>query len=131
MSFLLLEIFPQLNALVDDSGKAVQCDFGLSRVRVDITIRTTKEDPEIIVGSRNWMAPELLEGGSLKKVCDTYAYGMTIPEVSFAFPTPSASDLRCYKIYMNDTISTTSTFSIWLSIRVSGRSIRMRMRHLS
>jgi serine/threonine protein kinase len=34
------------------------------------------------MGSPNWMAPELLLGGSLKKHCDIYAFGMTIFEVS-------------------------------------------------
>jgi serine/threonine protein kinase len=34
------------------------------------------------MGSRNWMAPELLLGGSLKMPCDIYAFGMTLYEVS-------------------------------------------------
>ena len=34
------------------------------------------------MGSRNWMAPEQLLGGLLKKPCDIYALGMTIYEVS-------------------------------------------------
>jgi serine/threonine protein kinase len=68
--------------LIDDSGKAVLCDFGLTRIRADVTSRTSKVDGGII-GSRNWMAPELLLGGSLKKPSDIYAFGMTIYEVSF------------------------------------------------
>ena len=73
---------PQLNILIDDSGKAVLCDFGLSRIKADATSRTTRTDVGGIVGSRNWMAPELLLGGSLKKPSDIYAFGMTIYEVS-------------------------------------------------
>jgi serine/threonine protein kinase len=75
-------IFLQLNVLMDDGGKAVLCDFGLSRVRADVTSRTMKADAAIIIGSRNWMAPERLIGGSLKKPSDIYAFGMTIYEVS-------------------------------------------------
>ena len=68
---------------MDEGGKAVLCDFGLSRVRADVTSRTMKADAAIIIGSRNWMAPERLIGGSIKKPSDIYAYGMTIYEVSY------------------------------------------------
>jgi serine/threonine protein kinase len=67
--------------LIDDIGNAVLCDFGLSRVKADTTSQTMKSIAESIVGSRNWMAPERLLGGTLKKPSDIYALGMTIFEV--------------------------------------------------
>jgi len=70
-----------MNVLIDDSYKAVLCDFGLSRMKADVTSRTAHPDQRTIVGSRNWMAPERIMGGSLKKPCDIYAFGMTIFEV--------------------------------------------------
>ena len=74
--------------LIDGSGKAVLCDFGLSRIKADATSRTVvKPEGVNIVGSRNWMAPELLLGSSLKKSCDIYAFGMTLYEVSVLFIT--------------------------------------------
>ncbi|KIM77885.1 hypothetical protein PILCRDRAFT_824860 [Piloderma croceum F 1598] len=70
-----------LNVLIDDNGRAVLCDFGLSRIKADATSRTARPVGESIVGSRNWMAPEQLLGGLLKKPCDIYALGMTIYEI--------------------------------------------------
>ena len=68
--------------LIDDGGNAVLCDFGLSRIKADATSRTVRADGGGIVGSHNWMSPEQLQGGSLKKPCDIYAFGMTLYEVS-------------------------------------------------
>jgi serine/threonine protein kinase len=89
-------MFPQLNVLIDDGEKAVLCDFGLSHVKVDVSRRTKKQDAEVVVGSYNWMAPELLMGGDLEEPCDIYAYGMTIYEVSFGLPTLSIPTLKLY-----------------------------------
>ena len=72
--------------LIDDSGKAVLCDFGLSHVKADTMSRTVRADGQriVIVGSRNWMSPEQLQGGLLKKSDDIYAFGMTLYEVSLS-----------------------------------------------
>jgi serine/threonine protein kinase len=70
-----------MNILIDDSMKAVLCDFGLSRVKADVTSRSATHNTGPVVGSRNWMAPELLTGGRLRKPCDIYAFGMTVFEV--------------------------------------------------
>lgn len=72
-----------MNVLIDDSGKAVLCDFGLSRVKADATSRTTIFNQPVIAGSRYWMSPERLTGGAPRKPSDIYAFGMTIYEVGF------------------------------------------------
>ena len=71
----------QLNILIDDSGKAVLFDFSLSRMRVDVTSHSGTVNPTLVVGSRNWMAPERLSGQKLRNPCDIYSFGMTIYEV--------------------------------------------------
>jgi len=69
--------------LIDNSGKAVLCDFGLSRIKADATSRpVVKSEGVDIMGSRNWRAPELLLGGSLKMPCDIYAFGMALYDVN-------------------------------------------------
>jgi serine/threonine protein kinase len=72
----------KLNILIDDAGKAVLCDFGLSRVKADVDSRTTAMKIASIVGSRNWMAPERFNGAPLREPCDVYAFGMVIYEAS-------------------------------------------------
>ncbi|KAK2462742.1 hypothetical protein APHAL10511_005260 [Amanita phalloides] len=69
------------NVLIDNSGKALLCDFGLSLVKADATSRTAKQGDAAMTGSRNWMAPELLMGGSQRKSCDVYSFGITIFEI--------------------------------------------------
>jgi serine/threonine protein kinase len=71
-----------MNVLVDDNKKAVLCDFGLSRVKADVTSRTVILGPVVITGTRNWMSPERLKGGLVRKPSDIYAFGMVIYEVN-------------------------------------------------
>jgi len=70
-----------LNVLIDDCWNAVLCDFGLSRVKADTTSQAMTSVAESFVGTRNWMAPERLLGGTLKKPNDIYSLGMTIFEI--------------------------------------------------
>jgi serine/threonine protein kinase len=73
----------QANILIDKAGTAVLCDFGLSRIKADMTSRTTTQhnSDTLGTGSRNWMSPELLRGAAPRKPSDIYALGMTIYEV--------------------------------------------------
>jgi serine/threonine protein kinase len=62
-SFLALN---QSNVLIDDTGKAVLCDFGLSVVKTGDNTSSTQVFSGEVMGSLNWMAPERLErGGSV------------------------------------------------------------------
>ncbi|KAJ7081005.1 kinase-like domain-containing protein [Mycena epipterygia] len=70
-----------INVLVDDLGRAQLCDFGLSRIKADITSRTAQVGSSISSGSRNWMAPELFAGSPTRLTSDIYAFGMTLYEL--------------------------------------------------
>jgi serine/threonine protein kinase len=73
---------PQVNILIEESGRALLCDFGLSRMKADATSRTAHTASRMIAGTRNWMAPELLAGSAPKMPSDIYAFGMTLFEVT-------------------------------------------------
>jgi hypothetical protein len=49
----------QLDVLIDDSGKYVLPDFGLSHAKAD-AISHTVQDGGFIVGCHNWMTPDRL-----------------------------------------------------------------------
>ena len=83
--FHLTYYYLQQNVLIDGSGRAVICDFGLSRVKADILSRTRTTDAAAVAGSRYWMAPERLAGKPLRKPCDIYSFGITIYEVILIF----------------------------------------------
>ncbi|KAJ7439007.1 kinase-like domain-containing protein [Mycena galericulata] len=70
-----------VNILVESSGRALLCDFGLSRIKADATSRTAHTANTTVAGSRNWMAPELLAGSPPKMPSDVYAFGMTLFEL--------------------------------------------------
>ncbi|KAJ7912675.1 kinase-like domain-containing protein [Mycena leptocephala] len=71
-----------INVLVENSGKALLCDFGLTRLKADAATRTLANvDVPQILGSRNWMAPELLTGSRYRVTSDVYAFGMTLYEL--------------------------------------------------
>ncbi|KAJ6556841.1 kinase-like domain-containing protein [Mycena vulgaris] len=70
-----------INVLVDDLGRAQLCDFGLTRIKADITSRTAQIGNIITSGSRNWMAPEMFAGSPARLPSDIYAFGMTLYEL--------------------------------------------------
>ncbi|KAJ7263394.1 kinase-like domain-containing protein [Mycena rebaudengoi] len=70
-----------INVLVEEFGRALLCDFGLARIKADITSRTRSLSDTVVSGSRNWMAPELLSGSLPRMPSDIYAFGMTVYEL--------------------------------------------------
>ncbi|KAK7060810.1 hypothetical protein VNI00_000543 [Paramarasmius palmivorus] len=70
------------NILVNSTGKACICDFGVSKVIEEVTERSASQTLTTS-GSVRWLAPELIEGSmpSPSKACDVYSFAMTILEL--------------------------------------------------
>ncbi|KAI9032135.1 hypothetical protein DFJ74DRAFT_324043 [Hyaloraphidium curvatum] len=68
-----------LNVLVDGM-RAVITDFGLSRVRVEVS-KSTNRTGNGMQGTPGFVAPEMLAGETLKPPADVYAYAMLCYEV--------------------------------------------------
>ncbi|KAJ7256620.1 kinase-like domain-containing protein [Mycena rebaudengoi] len=71
-----------MNVLVENSGRAFLCDFSLARLKADASSRTLANVaiPQV-QGTRNWMAPELLNGSRIRMPSDVYAFSMTLYEL--------------------------------------------------
>jgi len=69
------------NLLVGDGWKIKVCDFGLARP-IDKT-KKTGENPNYmtIVGTNEWMAPEVMLGLEYDNKCDVFSYGMVLYEL--------------------------------------------------
>ena len=76
---------PQLNILVDDSGRARIADFGLTKVT---------RNPDSIQSatlqhgySPRWTAPEVLNEGDASKKSDIFSFAMVMIEVCYGWYT--------------------------------------------
>lgn len=68
-----------LNVLIDGS-RAVITDFGLARLRVEVS-KSTSKTGNGLQGTPGFVAPEILAGERLNAPADVYAYAMTFYEV--------------------------------------------------
>lgn len=69
-----------LNVLLDDRLRAKISDFGLSKVKSEVNLSSTKEAKA--KGTLGWMAPELFEEKpKATQAADIYAYGMILWEL--------------------------------------------------
>jgi len=64
------------NILLEESGKAKICDFGLARSGLGMAAR-----PMTICGTDDWMAPEVILGMDYNTQADVFSYGIVLLEV--------------------------------------------------
>jgi len=63
------------NVLLDDFGRAKVCDFGLSHLKLESGVLTSR------MGSPMWTAPEVLKGEAISEAADTYSYAILLYEL--------------------------------------------------
>jgi serine/threonine-protein kinase len=71
------------NVLLDDSGRAYLCDFGLARLVMD-SERWTRSGT--LIGTPHYMAPEQGVSGRVDERCDTYSLGIVAYEMLTGSP---------------------------------------------
>lgn len=80
--------FLKCNILIDAAGRAVITDFGLAKVKGEIS-EITENPSSVLAGSTRWMAPELLitdleddQKPPISTYSDVYAFASTCLEVN-------------------------------------------------
>jgi serine/threonine protein kinase len=68
-----------LNLLLDESGRVLVSDFGISKQ--SSTATATMGGGGGMKGSAPWMAPESIRGQPFTQACDVYAFGIVIWEI--------------------------------------------------
>jgi len=71
-------MFGQSNIFVDDYGRALISGFRLATIS---GLEQTTSDQH--VGSHQWSAPEVLEGGATSKEADIFSFAMVMIEVCY------------------------------------------------
>ncbi|WRT70781.1 uncharacterized protein IL334_007780 [Kwoniella shivajii] len=69
------------NILIDDEGLPRLCDFGLSRIKLDITSKSSISSSGSVAGTLRFEPPERLRLYPLSKECDVYSFAMTIFQI--------------------------------------------------
>eukprot|EP00741_Cyanophora_paradoxa_P022224 tig00021438_g21454.t1 len=103
------------NVLVDKSGRAKICDFGMSRIKQMKTMRARRSSgnlrggggPVSLVtqafGTPQYIAPEIWRGGEFGPKTDVFAYAIVLWEIQFGHegePYPECHDIPSLSAYV-------------------------------
>jgi len=90
------------NLLVTEDWKVKVCDFGLARSSPD---DSEKKGGLTIVGTNEWMAPEVAMGETYDSSADVFSYAMVIYEIIFRTDPPARKLKDCYAFKPEETKS--------------------------
>lgn len=87
------------NVVIGDDGRAVLIDFGLAKSRTEEALTSTSE----ILGTAEYMAPEVVKGQVPDVVSDLYSLGATLYELlTDQRPTPGRNPTEIFNNILND-----------------------------
>lgn len=87
------------NIIIGGDGRAVLIDFGLAKSRTEEALTSTSE----ILGTAEYMAPEVVKGQVPDVVSDLYAIGATLYELlTDERPTPGKNPTEIFQNILND-----------------------------
>ncbi|KAG8925330.1 hypothetical protein FRC02_009771 [Tulasnella sp. 418] len=91
------------NILINNEGKAVINDFGLSQILEDISMESAKTSSTGFVGNVRWLAPEIfLDGVPRSMASDVYAFGCLVLEIATrALPFRGLQDIQVARALMS------------------------------
>eukprot|EP01061_Rhynchopus_euleeides_P046108 TRINITY_DN860_c0_g3_i1.p1 TRINITY_DN860_c0_g3~~TRINITY_DN860_c0_g3_i1.p1 ORF type:complete len:841 (+),score=146.96 TRINITY_DN860_c0_g3_i1:18-2540(+) len=89
------------NLMVDDQGVVKLADFGCSKREVELRCES---HANMLVGTPNWMAPEVVRSGSYDTKCDIWSLGCTIIDMMGTRPWPNLRE-ESHQIIMQQVTS--------------------------
>lgn len=101
------------NCLVNKHWTVKICDFGLSRMMIDVPMRDTSS-----AGTPEWMAPELIRNEPFTEKCDIFSFGVIMWELcTLNRPWEGVPPERVrWHVLLSFQISTVLLTSIWTLI---------------
>ena len=69
------------NIMLTKNGGIKICDFGVARARFQGQESITL-DPDLLLGTLNYMAPEYIRTGEISPAADIYGLGLTLLEIA-------------------------------------------------
>ncbi|EGR32266.1 protein kinase family protein, putative [Ichthyophthirius multifiliis] len=69
------------NVLIDENRNVKLCDFGLSRIKSKLNQKKNKIQEAGLIGTPQWMAPEVMRREQYQEHSDVYSFGMILWEM--------------------------------------------------
>ncbi|KAL4493143.1 hypothetical protein ABPG72_003228 [Tetrahymena utriculariae] len=70
------------NVLIDENWNVKLCDFGLSRIKSTLNKKKNARKNEGLIGTPQWMAPEIMRREQYQEHSDVYSFGMIMWEIA-------------------------------------------------